>query len=224
MIKGRTFLFVLGFFCLLVFPSFGQEGAPWIEPGVGVSGIRIGDDEAMVVGKLGTPERVSGTQAVYYLDYPYIRVTMSRLHYLQKNLEAIIRGKEPKEPTDISKLPGQVIGIVCYYGQRAKTRGDISVGSSLVAVLKVFGDTMYRRMEPFKFVDCSFARIEKVPERENEELRWNDFDGYVLLLNYVNEGLSFTFKLGDSPPAVYAITVRQRGECKPIFDLDRKTK
>lgn len=207
---GKKILLII--FVLFIYSStvFGQDKSLWIEPGVGIGNIRLGDDIETVLSKMGEPQGTSGGKVMGFLDYPFTYIHMSKA-------ESLIRAMKLGNKSDVSEVKWEATFITTY-SPFAKTRGNISIGASVPDVVKVFGDTHLRMVskkpgEEIR-VECAEANIYKVPENRLVILRPDDFSGHILELFYRNEGIRFFFRLGENIPKVYAISVQQRLECK----------
>ena len=114
---------------------------------------------------------------------------------------------------------------VTSYSPYSKTRGNIGIGSTLPEVLNVFGDTQMKiiRQEPLKAVACSTALIFKYPENQISSLKDENYNGYMLKVDYFQEGIGFIFKLDNGGmPKVFAITVSGKNECKVKIDMEKE--
>lgn len=111
---------------------------------------------------------------------------------------------------------------VTSYSPYSKTRGNIGIGATLPEVLNVFGDNQIKtiRREPLKAVICSTADIFKYPENKISSLKEENYNGYMLSVDYFQEGIYFVFKLDDGMPKVFAITVSEKDECKVKYDME----
>lgn len=198
----RSFLILL--FLLVSAGILYANDDVWIEPGVGIGVMRIGDNMDAVIEKLGRPQKTSGNNFWESLDYPDWHIEVSNTISLIRTLE---KGHKPsgKEPVTVEEIT--------TYSSKAKTRGNITIGSTLKDVLTVFGDTMSKSVSTSKYVTCAEMLAAKLPESPPSGVREDDFNGYIFFIHYY-DGITFFFKVDNQIPKVFAISVGERMECE----------
>ena len=210
----RNFLLVIFIFYAFTFPVLAQDQALWIEPGVGIGKLKLGDRIKDVISKLGPPRNIRGNQMIGWMEYSSIFIEISGTNSLSRALKS---GKKIS-PEEIESI----VNFITIYGLSAKTRGNLSIGSTLKEVIEVFGDTQVRTVsqEPLKIVKCASVDVYKFPENRPSTLREDSFSGYVLTTHYDSEGIEFHFKIeNNSILKVFAITISNKEECKVLYDL-----
>lgn len=190
----------------------------WIEPGKSVGKVTLGMTIGDVINQIGIFDKIEEKQPLPFADmhYPLMTIQVSYLKEMKGMIEELKRGTKP----DPSKWKAYVDWITTY-DPKAKTRGSIGVGSSLKAVLDVFGDTQVRETSstPLKLVKCGHVDVYKFPQNRPSSLRSHGEWPYVLSVDYANEGISFYFKIHgkDQTLTVYAITISDRKDCEVLI-------
>lgn len=225
---------IIIFLFFFVSVAYGEDKTIWLEPGVSAGPVRLGDDRKNVLKELGLPDditnayggyvdtagRPKGFPLMYDISYDnglFIEMNPhDDMRRIEENFRKGIKQNEKKE------LEATVLRVTSY-SPHSKTRGNIGIGSTLPEVLNVFGDNQMKtiRREPLKTVVCSIALIFKYPENKRSSLKEENYNGYMLSVDYFQEGIDFIFKLDDGMPKVFAITVSEKKECKIKFDMER---
>lgn len=208
---------ILLFLFLFVPIAYGEDNIIWLEPGVGAGPVRIGDSRESVVEKLGLPVKYEGLKIMYNMSYEDFLIEMNASDDLMRRMVNVQKGIENEK-----KEPEAALLRITSYSPNSKTRGNIGIGSTLPEVLNVFGDTHLKivRQEPLKAIVCSTADVFKYPENTIASLRKEDYNGYMLEVDYFQEGIQFIFKLDDSLPKVFAITISAKDECRVKADME----
>lgn len=209
----EIFFIYLNHFFTFTFPVLAQDQSLWLEPGVGIGKLKLGDSIKDVIAKLGPPADIRGNKILCHLEYPSILIETTGTNSL---LRALKSGKKIS-PDEIEST----VNFITIYGLSSKTRGNLSIGSTLKNVVEVFGDTQMRTIsqEPLKIVKCASVDVYKFPENRPSMLREEAFSGHVLTIHYDNEGINFHFKVDDkSTLRVFAITIANKKECMALYD------
>src|SRR3972149_12058006 len=180
---------------LIASVAYGEEKAIWIEPGVSVGTIRIKDSPQNILKELGKPYDVKGVNIMHDIYYSNFLIQMSAADDLKRRAGNIQRGIK----NEANELEARVLRITSY-SQYSKTRGNIGIGSTMPDVLNVFGDTTSRivRHEPLKVISCSSAHIFRYPENRITTVKEDhNYAGFMLELDFFQEGISFVFKLDE---------------------------
>jgi len=217
-----SLIIVFGFAINGLAEDYKKEPAIWIEPGISIGAIRLGYKTLDVMSKMGIPQDINDYEYVNFFKYPSMDIRLSIAPSMIRAAKKKIQGKKSKEEIEFE------VNQITTYSPFAKTRGKLSVGSSFKEVLDVFGDTfMTISSEPIKTIECANILSFKFPENNRFELRKGIFTGYVLTLNYFNEGIQFHFRIdGDnSNLRVFAISIWEKRECEVKLELgDLNTK
>lgn len=199
-----------------------QKSEPvWIEPGISIGTIRLDEKIEKIFEILGTPQNIDETLKYFAkIDYGFLYIETTTVESLIDFLERKSAGKSVADFKFKHKIEN-----ITIYDINVKTKGNISIGSTLLDVLNVFGGTNYITIsqKPFKTIKCSKVTIFKTPEHGISGLRKNDFRGYVLEINYFNEGISFYFRIDNSIPIVFAISISQKRECEVGYDAQKES-
>ncbi len=206
-----TYLISIVFFYYCQF-IFAQDDSLWIEPGVGIGKLRLGDSYKGVISKLGFPENKKGTPGLGWLEYSKLYIEVSRVESIERALYKLQQTGEKISPEEIEST----VQFITVYDSLTKTRGNLSIGSTLKEVIQVFGDTQVHQVSqtPLKIVKCADVNVFKIPENRPSMLKEDGFSGYVLTVSYNNEGIDFHFRIENNSLKVFAITVSKKQECK----------
>ena len=188
----------------------------WIEPGISIGSIKLSTTTNELIGQIGPPIKMEGTNFIYYMEYPMMTFYMSHANYIQRRLKHVMSDEDLKKIE--LKPENAIIENMITFDLSARTRGNLAIGSSLKEVLDIFGDTSIRidnSNDIPKILECTVFGVSKHPE--NAPVRPKEkFMGYALSLRYLTQGISFYFKVDrpDSIPRVYAIGVSDKEDCR----------
>ncbi len=205
-------------FLLIASVAYGEEKTIWLEPGVSAGAIRIKANSQDILKELGKPYTVKGNNIIHDIYYDYFFIEMSAVDDIKRRAANAQRGLK----NETNELDARVLRITSY-SQYSKTRGNIGIGSTLPAVLNIFGDTQSKiiRHEPLKVISCSGAHIFKYPENRITSLKEDHaYNGYMFEVDYFQEGISFVFKLNEGMPKVFAITISEKKECQTEVEME----
>jgi hypothetical protein len=209
-------LTILVLFLIPSTQSLEQSQESWIEPGIGYGKIRLNEPVKELVSNIGEPpivKRVESMPIYFWLDYSRVYVEAMGL---DNSVPSSLLSASQLSPIEREyKVDG-----IAIYDKLARTRGNISIGSSIKDVATVFGDTSTITVSrsPLKEIKCAEAEIIKFPENTPATLRGDSYSGYALSIHYIQDGIVFYFNLDNKgDPRVFCILIWDKLECKKIL-------
>ena len=219
---------IIIFLFFFVSVAYGEDKTIWLEPGVSAGPVRFGYNMENVLKELGLPDDITNAYGGYVdaegfplmYDLSYDNGLFIKMHIVD-DMRRVTENFKKGIKNEKKELEATVLRITSY-SPYSKTRGNIGIGSTLPEVLNVFGDNQMKniRQKPLKMVVCSTALIFKYPENKISSLKEENYNGYMLSVDYFQEGIYFIFKLDGGMPKVFAITVSRKEECKVKYDLE----
>lgn len=188
----------------------------WVEPGRSIANIKIDSSYSDIVQLLGPAQAIEGSTLFFDLKYDSTRIEMD-------NTASLKRALSNSDGEEAKKINTAIVTRIDTFSLIAKTRGRIKIGSTLKEVLDVFGEASpifsTSGVKPTALF-CSNLYIYKYPENNPIKHMADNFSGYLLMINYLSEGISFFFKIDGKTmhPTVVAMSVSSKRECNNLLN------